>query len=513
MIKTEDPIKLYSDRKVVKNTVYNLLGYSIPLIVALAFIPFLIKGLGDERFGILSLAWVIIGYFSFFDFGIGRTLTKIVAEKIGLNQTDEIPKIFWTSLFLMLIISLLGSLILIYFTPTLVTNYFKISTSLQRESIYTFYALALSIPIVTTTAGLRGVLEAYQKFGIINIIRITLGVFTFLGPLLCLIFTKSLLWIVIVLIMLRVIIWILYLIQCLKINKNIKDKFKFEFRLIKPIIILSGWMTVSNVVGPLITYLDRFLIGALISVAAVTYYSTPYEVVTKLYIIPTALVAVLFPAFSATISLQPNIAKNLYIKGNKFIFLFLYPLVLLIVTFSNEAMNLWLGQKFAIESSLVLQLLSIGVLLNSLTYLPFTFLQGIGRPDIPAKINLAELPFYVLAMWFAIGQKGINGAALVFLLLFLVNTVVQFFVTHRILGTKFKFNYRIILFLFLAIALIFPFFIKLFYLKILLFIGVLLFFGIVSMKFVLLDEEKVFIASVFKSIKLSFLRFNRQSAS
>jgi O-antigen/teichoic acid export membrane protein len=506
----EDVNKIYSGSRVAKNTIYNLFGYGIPLIVAVVFIPLLIKGLGDEKFGILNLAWVVIGYFSFFDFGIGRTLTKIVAEKIGLNRIEEIPGMFWTSFFLMLVVSLIGTLLLIFFSPSLVYNFFSISKELQEESINTFYALALSIPIVTTTAGLRGVLEAYQKFGIINSIRVILGVFTFLGPLICLAFTKSLFWIVIFLILIRIVVWMLYLIQCVKVNINIKSQFKFDSELIKPVLKLSGWMTVSNIVGPLITYLDRFLIGALLSVAAITYYATPYEVVTKLFVIPTALVGVLFPAFSATFINQPELSKKLFLKGNKFIFIFLYPIILLIITFAYEGMELWLGGKFAEKSSLVLQLLAVGVLLNSFAFLPFTFLQGIGRPDIPAKINLIELPFYLLAMWFAIKQLGINGAAVVFSLLFFINTLIQFFVVHKIIGTRFKFKLRFLSFLFLAIVLIVPFIITSIFLKIIFASGTLLFFVFIVYRFLVLDEERIFLTSKLEIFRLSFLKINRR---
>ena len=127
MAHSENLSKSYSGSRVAKYTIYNLLGYGVPLVVAVVFIPLLIKGLGVERFGILNLAWVVIGYFSFFDFGIGRSLTKIVAEKIGLGQTEEIPGIFWTSFFLMLAISLTGTLALIFFSPSLVYNFFNIS--------------------------------------------------------------------------------------------------------------------------------------------------------------------------------------------------------------------------------------------------------------------------------------------------------------------------------------------------------------------------------------------------
>ena len=78
-------------RKLAKNTLWNLLGQGVPLLVALLTIPHLIQGLGIDRFGVLSLAWMVIGYFSLFDMGLGRALTKLVAEKLGTGQTQDIP--------------------------------------------------------------------------------------------------------------------------------------------------------------------------------------------------------------------------------------------------------------------------------------------------------------------------------------------------------------------------------------------------------------------------------------
>ena len=93
--KSKDVSSLYSGRTVAKNTIYNLFGYGVPLIVAVVLIPPLIKGLGEERFGILNLAWVVIGYSSFFDFGIGRSLTKIIAEK-----AKSFGRVDWKNLFI-----------------------------------------------------------------------------------------------------------------------------------------------------------------------------------------------------------------------------------------------------------------------------------------------------------------------------------------------------------------------------------------------------------------------------
>lgn len=487
----------YSGSLIAKNTVYNLLGYVIPLVFAIVLIPFLIKGLGTEKFGILSLAWVVIGYFSFFDFGIGRAVTKIIAEKIGINKTDEIPSLFWTSLFLMLIISAFGTLILFFLTPSLVHNYIKISKPIQPETLQTFYLLALSIPIVTTTAGIRGVLEAYQKFGIINIIRTFLGLSMFLIPLLCLIFTNSLFWIVFFLIIIRIIVWVLYFLECLKINQSIREKINFEKKLVVPIFKLSGWMTVSNLIVPLIVYSDRFLIGGLVSAKAVAYYATPYEAVTKLLLIPGALIGVLFPAFSASYVSNPEYTKKLSLRAVKYIFILLFPLILLIITFANEGMGLWLGKKFAENSSVILQFLAAGVLFNAIAYIPFTYLQGIGRPDITAKVNLIELPFYLGAMWLAIKHSGINGAAIVWCIRMIADALILFYFAGKIMSVNFRFKFKIkYLYFFALIAALIPLlYIGEIYLKFIFILVLVIIFIIISWKYLLIDDERIFLIS------------------
>ena len=81
-----------------RNTIWNLVGAGAPLLVALVSIPLLIQGMGTDRFGLLTLSWVVIGYFSFFDLGLGWALTKLVSDRIGSGRAEEIPPVAWTAL-------------------------------------------------------------------------------------------------------------------------------------------------------------------------------------------------------------------------------------------------------------------------------------------------------------------------------------------------------------------------------------------------------------------------------
>ncbi|RLA95629.1 MAG: hypothetical protein DRG69_03065, partial [Deltaproteobacteria bacterium] len=122
-----------------KNTALNFIGQVVPLFVAVIAIPFIIQGLGADRFGILSLAWIIIGYFSIINLGLGRATTKFVAEALGKDEMEKIPSIVWTSLASQLFLGILGGVILIILTPILVKQILNIPIDLIKETKTTFY--------------------------------------------------------------------------------------------------------------------------------------------------------------------------------------------------------------------------------------------------------------------------------------------------------------------------------------------------------------------------------------
>ena len=99
---------LLASRLLARNVVWNIIGIGSPMIVGLIAIPFLIDGLGVPRFGVLTLAWMIVGYFSLFDLGLGRALTKLVAERLGAGEFAEIPRLIWTAMALMLVLAWQG---------------------------------------------------------------------------------------------------------------------------------------------------------------------------------------------------------------------------------------------------------------------------------------------------------------------------------------------------------------------------------------------------------------------
>src|ERR1700719_1324905 len=122
---------LTSGRLLARNTVWNLLGGGAPMIVAVFCIPILIRGLGTERFGILTLAWALIGYASLFDLGLGRALTQLVAKKLGAGEDREVPTLVWTTLLLMLFLGVLGAAVVGVLSPWLVHSVLNVDDPME----------------------------------------------------------------------------------------------------------------------------------------------------------------------------------------------------------------------------------------------------------------------------------------------------------------------------------------------------------------------------------------------
>jgi O-antigen/teichoic acid export membrane protein len=419
-----------------RNSALNLVGMLLPLVLAVVAIPPLMRGLGADRFGILTLAWAAIGYFGLFEFGLSRALTQAVAHRIGRSLEHEVPALAWSGLLLLLALGILGALLVAAATTSLVTGVLNVPATLRRETVISFYVLAASLPFVVTTAGMRGLMEAHQHFGTATLLRVPLMALMLVGPLLVLPFSNSLVPAVLMLAAGRVIGFAAHVIVCFRRYEYLR---KAPLRVfgaapIRPLLRYGGWTTLTNVVSPIMSYLDRFLIGALLPIAAVAHYVTPYELVTKFSVVPAACLAAMFPAFAATFASDQQRMAQLYDRALRAVMLVTFPVVLVIVTLAREGMNLWMGNALPPESATVLQWLAVGVFVNAIAQSPFAALQGAGRPDLIAKLHLVELPVYVAFIIILARSNGLVGVAIAWTLRVAVDAIALLLISRRTLA-------------------------------------------------------------------------------
>lgn len=401
-----------SGRRLARNTMLNLAGRVAPLLLAIFTVPYVIHHLGPDRYGLYSLAWIVVGYFALFNLGMGPATTKFVAELLGKGETEKLPELTWTAAASQTGLGIFGGILLAVSSPFLVSHVLKIPAALHSQAYVIFLIMAALLPFDFAGASLGGVLGASQRFDLLNAIGIPASCLTYLLPVVVLALGFGLPAIMISLGVVRIVSLFVTLAMCIRLYPSLR-RVRFDFRLVRSLLGYGGWVTVSTAISPILAYFDRILLGAIISVAAVGYYAPPFLISSKLSILSGSLVPSLFPAFSASAGRGDTVwIRKTLIRSLKFLTLILGPAALLLSLFARPLLTLWLGTKFASEGTTALQLLAVGVVANSFASVAGSVSWGAGRPDIPAKFHIVELPIHIVLTWFLIRRFGLSGAAL-----------------------------------------------------------------------------------------------------
>lgn len=416
------------ERNIKQKLLFSFLGYGLPLLIAVLTIPWLVTNLGEEAFGLLTLSWILVGFASVFDLGLGRALTKYISESVS----QELFSGLWFQVSFVFKFMLLSSMVILllseFFSHWLIYDVLVLSESFREEALIAMMVLLISIPLVVVSNLFIAVLEGTGQVKSVALVRALMGSLMFLLPLFAWQLSLGILGVMLSLVLARLVALLGYAF-CAKARLLNWYLMRTPVSSLQQWLLLKsgGWMSVSTVLAPILTTTDRFIIGAVLSVSFVTYYSTPVDMLMKLQVFSAALMAVVFPAFAASYLSNTDRTQVLFTKSAWLLGIVMFFVALLTVLFGQKILSLWLDEAFAQQSEWVLYWAAIGLFVNALSFVPFALLQAIGRADITAKINLIELPFYFAALFFALEQWGIVGAAIASTLRLTSNAFLLFF--------------------------------------------------------------------------------------
>ncbi len=422
------------------------MGTVVPMFAALAAVPWLMRYIGQERLGVLSLIWVAVGYFSFLDMGLGRAVTVAVAASRSGTQrvtADEIHVLGSASVLLLTVgvgmAALLGLCIGAWGVP------FKLSsTDLSNEVRLALLWTLPSLPLLLLSSVFRGHLEGVGAFKALNMLRIPTGVLLVAGPCLAAFFSPSLVWACASIFLVRVLhLLVLWALTANEIGLGVATMHAALLRhstlpWLRRLLSFGGWVTVSNVIGPVIVYVDRFVIGATLAASSVAAYAVPFDMVSRLPVLVAALCSVLLPELARLSSLAAATAPGALQQAHQLVrrsSLFSAAVVAFLVAVGGlvapSALTLWLGADFAQQSGTLTQVLLLAFGVNAVAQIPFTALQAVGKVRAVALLHSAELIPYAMLVYFAISWLGLVGAAWAWLLRSIVDYGVLTWMWHR----------------------------------------------------------------------------------
>ncbi len=398
-------------RRVVGGTVWNLLGRGLPLLVALALTPPLVSALGIERWGLFTLALGLVGVFGVFDLGVGAALTRTIADRLGRGEREGEDVLIASAILLLIALSTLLAAGLWAMVPWLMGRALAVPPDLEGQAIAGFRVLVAAAPLVVVNASLWGVLAAHGRFRGANLATIPVAVLYYLGPLLVLPVWDSLAGAMLALVAAR-------LLNTMSYAWLTRDLLPFSaFRrarlaAVVPLLRLGGWLSLSGVLTQASLYLDRFLIGAFLSLSAVAFYATPLDLAMRLWILPVAVAQALMPALASSFRARPEETARLTRRGALLISALVLAGSIVLSGGAETLLRVWLGPAFAEGGAGVLRIVAVGILFSCASFAPGSLLEAIGRPDVTARLQAAVALVSIPLLLLLLRAGGIEGAAL-----------------------------------------------------------------------------------------------------
>ncbi len=393
-----------------------------PLILSIAFVPLLLNGYGSERFGVITILWLVVGYMGIFDFGMGRALTKYVSEN-RCKDAFLVSSVVWKISLILLAFGCVLGVGVFGYSEELSMTLVKVEGSVRNEVDLSLKILSIVIPVAIFSSGVVGVLEGVGDFKLINILRLISGTLNFVGPYLTLGYGIEVYWAMITMAVVRVATTLILTVRMGSYYRFNCGVLLRDLDNIKLIFNLGAWITISNILAPVLGQLDKFFLAGALSISLLAYYSIPSDVVNKLFFLPSAVMSVFFPMYAKSIG---NYARSKFIlkKSADVIFFGCAPCFFILMMFGGDILSLWLGDGFRVGSEGVIQILSWGFLFNCMARVPHAFLQAVGKAKYAALINVAELPIFVFLLIFLVDRFSVIGAAFAWSARMLVDFIV-----------------------------------------------------------------------------------------
>jgi O-antigen/teichoic acid export membrane protein len=413
------------------NIGWSAAGLVAPLLVALAAVPPLLQLLGRERFGLLSLAWALTAMAGLFDLGIGRAITRAIAAQIGKGEADRAAATLQAGVRLSLVSGAVGASLLALAIAAGADHLLRFHDVPADEVRAAALWLALGIPLQPLIATYRGACEAMQAFRGVSLVRMALGVANFAVPLAVSHVSPDLRELVIALLLTRVLAlgafgWLAWEAVG-RSGPRTPLATHEKWQLLRS----GGWFTVSAIISPLLVQADRFFISARVSAAAVATYTVPFDMIAQLLVGVTAVSSVAFPTIATLLHRDAALARHLFHRWTAIVTLGMAVICGAVAVALPVALPAWVGTALPPESVVIARWLCLGVWINAVGSMYFAWLHSQGRFRVTALIHAAELPAYVIVLLALLAAKGVEGAAIAWVLRVTADTLALVAAAHR----------------------------------------------------------------------------------
>lgn len=410
-----------------RNSAYNVLGAITPLVLALVTIPIYLQLVGPARYGALSIAWLILGYFGLFDMGFGRATTQRLSA-LHTSTPEHRARVFWTAAAVNFGLGVVGG-VLLYLSADYFFRYsFKADALVRSEILDAVPFLALSVPIATLNGVMTGALQGRERFLEVNLVNaIGTSLFQLFPLAVAYVYGPTIMWLIIAALVGRLAgLALLFGSTFREMLRGFAPVFDIEewWGLLK----FGSWVSVTMLIGPALLAADRLMIGSFVGGLAVATYAIAFDIAQRTSLLPKAVAQAIFPRIAKSDEAQ---SKALMFTSLSVLNMAMTPAIIFALFVIGPFLELWVGAETGGAATQVCRVLLVAYWANAFAMIPYARLQAEGRPNVVAWITVGQAPPYLAVLYLVVSTYGLDGVAWVVLARCVIEVFVMLYFANR----------------------------------------------------------------------------------
>lgn len=404
-------------------------------LIGLAVVPFYLKYLGIEAYGLIGFFVMTQAVLSLLDMGMAPTINREVARCSALGNLKEAGKLLHTLAVVYWCMAGVIALLIMAIAP-LIAGYWLQSKQLSPQTIsHAVMMMGLVVACRWPIGLYQGALIGAQRLTIssgINMAMVTTGslgavaVLAFISPTIEAFF----IW--------QACVGLVYAITIRWAAWRIIGKLsqaRFDVDKLKSVWRFTAGMSGVAVLAIILMQLDKVILSKILSLEDFGRYALAGVVASGLYMILTPTFNVIYPRLSAlVVTGETEKLIDLYRSGTRLLSAVLFPIAIAAAAFSEEILSLWTGNpSIASSAAPIVSLLLIGTALNGVMHFPYALQLAYGMTRIPFIINIVLIVILVPVIAYFAQTYGAVGGGLAWLLLNSVYLLFGTWLTHRYL--------------------------------------------------------------------------------
>ena len=383
-------------------------------LVGLAVVPFYLKYLGIEAYGLIGFFVTTQAVLSLLDMGMAPTINREVARCSALEDLQAAGKLLHTLAVVYWGMAVMIAILIVAIAPW-IAEYWLQSKQLSAQTISHAIMLMGLVVACRWPVGLyQGALIGAQRLTVtsgINMAMTTIGslgavtVLAFISPTIEAFFIWQACVGIIYAIAMRLAAW--------RVVGRLKN-LRFDVRELKNIWRFSVGMSGVAVSGIILMQLDKVLLSKILSLEDFGRYALAGVVASGLYVLLTPAFNVIYPRLSAlVVTGESEKLIDLYRTGTRLLLAALFPIAMVAVVFAEEILFLWTGNhSLALSTAPVVSLFLIGTALNGAMHFPYALQLAYGMTRLPLTINSVLVVVMIpITIILALKYGAVGGAA------------------------------------------------------------------------------------------------------